>query len=79
MKNNNNLDLESYKPFIQDFHKYSGELFDFEQNIFPQKFKDPQDVMESKMRRSIKNEYDITEKHLKISEGQEADVSPERV
>jgi len=40
---------------------------------------DPADVMANKLRRSTLNEYGITEKYLKYSEGGEADISPERV
>ena len=34
IRKNDNLDLSSYKPFIHDFHRYSGHLFENDQNIF---------------------------------------------
>ncbi len=34
LRQNDNLDLSSYKPFIQDFYRFAGHLFDFDSNIF---------------------------------------------
>ena len=34
MKQAKNLDLDSYKPFINEFYKYSGDIFDFDSSVF---------------------------------------------
>ena len=79
LRENNNLDLDSYKPFINDFHKFSGDIFDFDTNIFQEKFKDPAEVIANKLRRSTESEYAITEKYLRMMEGDTSNLSPERI
>tara|TARA_B110000305_G_C19357416_1_gene597619 strand:+ start:417 stop:743 length:327 start_codon:yes stop_codon:yes gene_type:complete len=77
LRENDNLDLNTYKPFMQEFYKFSGDMFDFESNIFQAKKKDPTQVKEDTLRRSLKNEYRLAEKELKIAEG--GAPSPERI
>ena len=77
LRENDNLDLNTYKPFMQEFYRFSGDMFDFESNIFQAKKKDPTQILEDKMRRSLKNEYKLAEKDLKILEG--GAPSPERI
>ena len=45
LKQNENLDLDKYKPFLHDFTKYSGDMFEFDTNIFPVKTRDAAEVM----------------------------------
>jgi hypothetical protein len=71
--------LESYKPFINDFFRYSGEIFDFDDHVFKQKFKSESEVRALQMRRSTENEYKLTEKHIRMSEGNGANLSPSRI
>ena len=77
LRENDNLDLNTYKPFMQEFYKFSGDMFEFESNIFQAKKKDPTQVKEDTLRRSLKNEYRLAEKELKIAEG--GAPSPERI
>ena len=34
LRENNNLDLRTYKPFIKEFYRYSGDMFVHDDNIF---------------------------------------------
>ena len=77
LKDHNNLDLETYKPFMNDFHRFLGELFDFENNIFQTKKTDMDSV--SRLKRCSKNEYKYQESALKVKEGDNTDLSPERI
>ena len=77
LRENDNLDLNTYKPFMQEFYKFSGDMFDFESNIFQAKKKDPTQMLEANLRRSLKNEYRLAEKDLKFQEG--GAPSPERI
>lgn len=77
LRENDNLDLSTYKPFMQEFYKFSGDMFDFESNIFQQKKKDPTQLLEANLRRSLKNEYRLVEKDHKFQEN--GAPSPERI
>ena len=57
MKENDNLDLDTYKQYMDEFYKFSGDLFEFDHTIFQSKKRDPQEVQDSKLRRSQANEY----------------------
>lgn len=79
MKENRNLDLSNYNPFLNEFHKYSANLFDFgENNIFKPKEKTTDEILKEKQQRSTKNEYRKTETKLKMK-FQDEQFSPERV
>ena len=42
---NQNLNLESYKPYIHDFYLYSIDLFDFgDKKLFNKKFKEGNEI-----------------------------------
>lgn len=56
MRQNDNLDLNGYKQYIGEFYRFSGDLFEFDSNIFQNKKRDPSEVLEMKMRRSLHNE-----------------------
>ena len=62
MKKNDNLDLDNYKQYMSDFQKFSGNLFDHDSNIFKVEQKDPTEILEMKMKRSIKNESQLIQK-----------------
>ena len=79
MRQNDNLDLDKYKKYIGEFYKFSGDLFEFDSNIFQSKKKDPSEVLESKMRRSLENEYNLTTKELSRKGKNPNSISPERV
>lgn len=49
---------------MHEFYKFSGDLFEFDHTIFQKKVRDPQEILESKLRRSSANEYELTEKQL---------------
>ena len=34
LRENDNLDLNTYKPFMQEFYRFSGDMFDHESMIF---------------------------------------------
>ena len=34
MKENDNLDLDTYKQYMDEFYKFSGDLFEFDHTIF---------------------------------------------
>ena len=63
MKENQNLDLNEYNPFLNEFQKYSANLFDFgDNNIFKPKEKTNDEILKEKLQRSTQNEYKLTEK-----------------
>ena len=64
MKENDNLDLDTYKQYMDQFYKFSGDLFEFDHTIFQAKKRDNQEIQENKLRRSHVNEYELTEKVL---------------
>lgn len=52
---------------MNEFQKYSANLFDFgENNIFQQKEKTNEDILKEKLQRSTKNEYENTKKLLRL-------------
>jgi hypothetical protein len=78
LKENDNLDLEKYEPFMNEFQKYSSNLFDFgDNNIFGVQAKTQEEITKAKLKLSTKQEYEKTEKMLRMKG--EAEVSPERV
>ena len=64
LKENDNLDLDTYKQYMHEFYKFSGDLFEFDHTIFQSKVRDPQEILDNKLRRSSLNEYELTEKQL---------------
>jgi hypothetical protein len=34
LKENDNLDLDTYKQYMHEFYKFSGDLFEFDHTIF---------------------------------------------
>ena len=34
LRENDNLDLRTYKPFIKEFYRYSGDMFEHDDHIF---------------------------------------------
>ena len=79
IKNYNNLDLDVYDKHITDFQRYSGEIFEHDDNIFPPMKVDPVDAAQAKLQRSLANEYQIIEKFLKGIEGENANITPNRI
>jgi cysteinyl-tRNA synthetase len=77
LKHHDNLKLEDYKPFIHEFQRFSGDIFDFDNNIFQMKKSDNEAV--SKLKRSTANEYKNQIENLKVKEGETTDVSPDRI
>lgn len=60
LKDNDNLDLSSYKPYIKDFSNFSSHLFDFgEASIFKIAEKNKNEVPDSSPKRTTKREYDL--------------------
>lgn len=79
MKENNNLDLNNYNPFLNEFQKYSSNLFDFgDNNIFKPKEKSHEEIQKERLMRSTQNEYNKTAKQLRMKLKDE-EISPERV
>ena len=81
LKENDNLDLDTYKQYMHEFYKFSGDLFEFDHTIFQSKVRDPQEILDNKLRRSSLNEYELTEKQLarKGDGGTRGASSPEMV
>jgi len=79
IRNSNNLELHNYDKYISDFHRFSSEIFDHSDHIFPPKRIEPAEVLRLKMFRSEANEYAITKNYLKLSEGEKANLSPDRI
>lgn len=79
LKENQNLDLSKYNPFLHEFQKYSSSLFDFgDNNIFKPKEKTNDEILKEKLSRSTRNEYQLTEKQLQaMNKGSE--ISPEKI
>lgn len=78
MKQNDNLDLNNYKPFMNEFQKYSSNLFDFgDTNIFKPKEKPNEEILKDRLKRSTKNEYELIQKHFRLKAAE--DLSPERL
>ncbi len=45
IRENKNLNLDSYKPYIHDFHLYSIDLFDFgDEKLFNKKMKEVYEI-----------------------------------
>lgn len=44
MKENDNLDLDTYKQYMDQFYKFSGDLFEFDHTIFQAKKRDNQEI-----------------------------------
>ena len=66
LRENDNLDLKTYKPFIKEFYRNSGHMFEFDDNIFKGVIKDQNEVAEEKLKRSLKNEYRSVSKDPKL-------------
>ena len=64
LKEHNNLDLDTYKPFMHEFQKFSGDIFDFENNIFQTKKTEKEPV--NRLKRSTQNEYKFQQDFLKV-------------
>jgi hypothetical protein len=84
LKENDNLDLDTYKQYMHEFYKFSGDLFEFDHTIFQTKVRDPLEILDNKLRRSSLNEYELTEKQLSRKTAGDAGnsrgaSSPERV
>ena len=79
IRSSNNLELENYDKYISDFHRFSSDIFDHSDHIFPPKRLEPAEVLRLKMFRSSANEYKITENFLKMTEGEKANLSPDRI
>lgn len=79
LRENNNLDLKTYKPFIKEFYRYSGDMFEFDDNIFKGVVKDPIEVAEEKLKRSLKNEQRHVSNDPKLAKEGESGPSPERI
>ena len=75
----NNLDLDNYDKYINDFHRFSSDMFEHGDSIFPPKKVDPLELERAKLTRSAANEYKITENFIKMTEGDKANLSPERI
>lgn len=79
MKQNNNLDLNDYDQFLNEFQKFSSTMFDFGDNsVFKQAEKSNEEKLNDKLKRSTHSEYEKTEKKLKVKFNM-TEVSPERV
>ena len=79
LRENDNLDLDTYKQYMNEFYKFSGDLFEFDHTIFQKKVRDPQEVIENRLRRSSANEYELTEKQLTRDAANKGSSSPERI
>ena len=79
LRENDNLDLKTYKPFIKEFYRNSGHMFEFDDNIFKGVIKDQNEVAEEKLKRSLKNEYRSVSKDPKLGKDGLSGPSPERI
>ena len=61
---NQNLNLESYKPYIHDFYLYSIDLFDFgDKKLFNKKFKEGNEISDE-MKCTYQNEFQNIQRQL---------------
>ena len=66
LKENDNLDLSTYKPFMNEFYKYSSDIFDFEENIFTSNKKAAIDaLLASNVKRTTDAEVKTIEKLIR--------------
>lgn len=79
LRRNDNLDLKTYKRYIKEFYRYSGDLFEFDDNIFKGVVRDPSEVAEEKLKRSFKNEIRHISNDPKLAKEGESGPSPERI
>ena len=77
LRQNDNLDLDKYKQYIGEFYAYSGDIFEHDSNIFQAKKKDPTEILEMKLRRSLNNENDLVTRELGRKDARS--ISPEKI
>ena len=71
MRQNQNLDLGNYNPYLHDFTNYSGDMFDFDTNIFQAQSVDPSEVLKKSLTRTEENEFKLIERSLKSTADEE--------
>ena len=50
MRAHDNLDLEQYKPFYADFHRYSDGIYGENRNIFKEKKKEEEELQDEQLK-----------------------------
>lgn len=79
LRQHKNLNLDTYKPFIKDFHHFSNGFYQYESNIFQPMVKDSSEVLKAQLQRSEEKEFSIVVNNIKQKEGKAADLSPLRM